>query len=235
MTAKMKNWVFSAGVTILFDVKHPDMFQSIRWGRTSNPDLAFASMDTVMIHRWVLSRFLRSIIKPLSPVELIPSYPVKCWNFRKANWEHFTKLFEVVAHKLPHQSNRDINAAYATWCFILMDATKGTIPRGFRKCFVLTRDKTVSTIFDKFTKEYTGHKICEVAINLLQSLDEQKRRRCKEEIASINFTHSCRKVGGYSTALLAGLLPQNNVQWVKMLLCTNCLSTGDVRVWIRKQ
>ena len=48
---EMKNWVFSAGVTILFDVKHPDIFQSIRWGRTSNHDLAFASMDTVMIHR----------------------------------------------------------------------------------------------------------------------------------------------------------------------------------------
>ena len=131
----LTDWASNAEARLLYDPKEPPSFHSARWNSYTNLDLAFAvcrSCDP-MPERRVIDRFPRShhrpsVIKMLSLVQPVAGKPVKCWNFRKANWDSFTTETERGTAHLPDPDSDDMDAAYAAYCKILVGAAKSTSP-----------------------------------------------------------------------------------------------------------
>ena len=95
----LAGWASANNFTLLYSPKEAASFHSGRWKTDTNPDLAFASvdLDSRLPDRRILGKFPRSQHRPslISPPKLAhpkPSKPVKRWNFRKANWDHYSNL-----------------------------------------------------------------------------------------------------------------------------------------------
>jgi len=125
--------------------KESASFSTHRWNVGTYPDLAFASFsqDSRLPDRRVRGKFPRSqhrhsLITP--PRLKVPAHsdPVKCWNFRKADWKRFCLLTGESVERLPSPDTLNIERAYQDFCENLLSAAKGCIPRGRRKNYVPT-------------------------------------------------------------------------------------------------
>ena len=91
-------WAESSDLQLLYDPNEPDSFCSARWNATTNPDLAFARVRVGQplplrndIEPFPHTLHRPSIIAPNNLFYSLPSKPVLRWNFRKANWNLFSK------------------------------------------------------------------------------------------------------------------------------------------------
>ena len=92
-------WANANNLSLLYNPKDAASFHSGRWNTSTNPDLAFVSIDSDsrLPDRHVLEKFPRSQHRPshITPLRFarhVPSKPVKRWNFRKAKWNHCITL-----------------------------------------------------------------------------------------------------------------------------------------------
>ena len=109
--------------TLLYSPKEAASFHSGCWKADTNPDLAFASvdLDSRLPYRHILGKFPRSQHRPslISPPELAHpklSKPVKRWNFRKANWDHYSNLINKLAKGIPPPESQNIDQVYQCFC-----------------------------------------------------------------------------------------------------------------------
>ena len=84
-------WASANNFVLLHNPKDAVTFHSGCWNTSTNPDLAFVSidLDSRLPDRQILEKFLRpqhrpSLITPPRFARPVPSRPVKLWNFRKA-------------------------------------------------------------------------------------------------------------------------------------------------------
>ena len=124
-------------------------FFSHRWNVGTNQDLAFASFgqDNQLPDRHVLGKLPRSQHRPtlITPPRFkVPAHsdPMKRWNFRKADWKRFGLLTGESVEILPPPDTQDIERTYQGFCESLLSAAKQCIPRGRRKNYVPSRDKS---------------------------------------------------------------------------------------------
>ena len=113
----LEDWASIADVTLLHDPHQPDSFRSGRWNTTSNQDLAFVNVTSILPQRLVLHPFPRSqhrpsFITPYNPSEPNPTKDVKRWNFHKAKCEQFAHLVESGIDTLPSPCNPNANIPY---------------------------------------------------------------------------------------------------------------------------
>ena len=87
----LAGWASINCLALLYNAKDAASFYSGLWNTGTNPDLAFASVDpnSRLPDRRVLEKFPRSqhrpsLITPTRFAMVVPSIPVKRWNFRKA-------------------------------------------------------------------------------------------------------------------------------------------------------
>ena len=111
-------------MTLFHDPHQPDSFRSGRWNTTSNQDLAFVNVTSILPQRLVLDPFPRSqhrpsYITPYNPVEPNPTKDVKRWNFRKAKCEQFSHLVGSGIDTLPSPCNPNANIPYTAFCQLL--------------------------------------------------------------------------------------------------------------------
>ena len=133
---------------------------SHRWNVGTNPDLAFASFgrDSWLPDRRVLGKFPMSQYRPslITPPKLkVPAHsdPVRHWNFRKADWRHFSLLTDESVERLPPLDTLNIERAYQDFCESLLSAARQCIPRG---CYVPYWDKECKTLYRSFTWAQEG-------------------------------------------------------------------------------
>ncbi|GFS05565.1 hypothetical protein ElyMa_006523500 [Elysia marginata] len=107
------------------------MFYLRSWMTTSSPDLAFATQDKALkAARQVMDQLGGSDHKPvLLRVEKNTTSTLPRWNYKKANWDHFTELMNELAVPINARSNRGARAITEA---IIKSAEKA-IPRGARK------------------------------------------------------------------------------------------------------
>ena len=123
-------WAESSDLQLLYDPREP------RWNTTTNPDLAFARVRVGQplnlrnaIEPFPHTTHRPSVIAPHNLFYSLPSKPVLCWNFGKANWNLFSKSTkEGIAH-LPPLQNRDVSAVYNAFCRMLLNTAKRVVPR----------------------------------------------------------------------------------------------------------
>ena len=101
-------WANTNNLVLLHSPKDAASFHSGRWNTSTNPDLAFVSIDlnSRLPDRHVLEKFSTSqhrpsLITPPRFARPVPSKPVKRWNFCKAKWSHYITLTNKLARTLP--------------------------------------------------------------------------------------------------------------------------------------
>ena len=96
--------------------------------------MAFVNLEGPSPHRVILDPFPKSqhrpsLIVPVNPIQPVKTKPVKRWNFRKANWEKFSKLADQAVSSLPPPTRLDLDQAYADFCNLLTKAATNSIDR----------------------------------------------------------------------------------------------------------
>jgi len=147
-------WATSNSLGPLYDPKQTASFFSHRWNVGTNPFLAFGSFgqDSRLPDGCVLGKFPRSQHRPslITPPKLkVPAHsdPVKCWNFRKADWKRFCLLTGESVERLPPPDASNIEGAYQDFCESLLSAAKQCLPRDRRKNYVPCWDNECGTLY----------------------------------------------------------------------------------------
>ena len=101
------------------------------------------------------SEFPRSQHRPslISPPKLAhpkPSKPVKRWNFRKANWDHYSNLTNKLAKSIPPPESQNIDQVYQCFCKVISTAAKKCIPRGRRSNHIPCWDAECEDLYQHF-------------------------------------------------------------------------------------
>ena len=193
-------WAANNSLALLYDPKGAASFRSGRWNTGTNPDLAFASVsaDNRLPDRRVLGKFPKSQHRPsliITPklVDLVPSEPVKRWNFRKANWKRFRLLTNKSTRYLPSPNTNNVDEAYRDFCGLLVKAAKKSIPRGRRNSYKPCWDKECENLHCAFLQAPAGAETDRLASALLSRLSRNRQERWEEAINSMDFSHSSRK------------------------------------------
>ena len=126
-------WANTNNLALLHNSKDATSFHSGRSITSTNPDLAFVTidLDSRLPDRYVLEKFQWSQHRP-SPItpprfaHPVPSKPVKRWNFRKAKWSHYITLTNKLARTFPPPVSPDMDQAYQCFHNAIGTAAKST-------------------------------------------------------------------------------------------------------------
>ena len=109
-------WANTNNLALLHKPKDAASFYPGRWNTSTNPDLAFVSIDSdsrlpnrQVLEKFPISQHQPSLITQPRFARLVPSKPVKRWNFRKAKWSHYITLTNKLARTFPPP---DMDQAY---------------------------------------------------------------------------------------------------------------------------
>ena len=129
-------WACTNNLALLHSPKDATSFHSGPWNTSTNPYLAFVSIDSNsrLPDRQILEKFPRSQHQPSlitypKFARPVPSKPVKPWNFLKAKWSHYITSTNKLARTLPPP---DVDQAYQCFCNAISTVSKKCIPRGRR-------------------------------------------------------------------------------------------------------
>lgn len=188
-------WAESSNMHLVFDIKDKGTFHSARWGRDYNPDLIFVSKDQLdqplHVTRTVLSNFPNSQHRPVMveiglKIPLMNSMPLPRWNFRRANWDAFSKDLDssLIEKNLQPTANN-----YDEFVSLVIKAAKSNIPRGYRKEYVPGWNQESEALY----QEYQSSGNHTVGAQLLHSLNKNRREKWETTVKEMNFERSSRK------------------------------------------
>ena len=154
-------------------------------------------MDSRLPDRRILGKFPRSQHRPslISPPKLAhpkPSKPVKRWNFRKANWDHYSNLTNKLAKSIPPPESQNIDQVYQCFCKVISTAAKKCIPRGRRSNHIPCWDAECEDLYQHFLQSLGGPDSDRAATALLTRLNGKRRNCWSETVRNIDFSHSSR-------------------------------------------
>ncbi|GFR94977.1 RNA-directed DNA polymerase from mobile element jockey [Elysia marginata] len=135
---EVQDWQTNMSLLLLNSPEDPRTFYSRSWMPTSTPDLAFATEYIALkTTRQVMDQLGGSDHKPvLLRVEMNTARNATStlprWNYKKANWDHFTALTDELALSINARSKNTNRGAKAITEAIIKSAKKA-IPRGARK------------------------------------------------------------------------------------------------------
>ena len=165
-------WANTNNLALLHNLKDAANFISGRWNTSTNPNLAFVSIDPIsrLPNRYVLEKFPRSqhrpsLITPPRFARPVPSKPVKRWNFRKAKWSHYITLSKILARTLPPP---DMDQAYQCFCHTISTAAEKYIARGRRNNRKPCWDAECENFYQTFLHFPEGHDCNTAVAELIQ-------------------------------------------------------------------
>ena len=175
-------WASLDSLHSLHDPKNVVTFHFGRWNTGTNLDLTSVSVgpDSRVSDRRILEKFPRSqhrssLTVPPRLALLVPSKPVKRWNFRKANWSHYNALTNKRIKSLLTPDSPDVNLAYQDFCNVIRTASKNFIPRDRRNNHVPCWDAECENLYRTFLQSPEGSDSNRAATALLLKLDKKRR------------------------------------------------------------
>lgn len=190
---ELLNWSDANNLFLVHDLKDLPTFHSARWQRGYNPDLCFVTRDALdkpmKTTRSVVKAFPRSqhravIITIGTQVIAVNSIPKPRWNFRKANWEGFSRQIDASIRFIPNEIEN-----FERFVGIVKGAAKKFIPRGYRKRYIPGWTEEMESLYRQFEED--GEE--EISDHLLELLDAARRTKWQETTENMNFTHSSRE------------------------------------------
>jgi len=189
-------WIEEQDLYLSYDAKDLKTFRSARWQTDTNPDLCIVSTDeeqTPLPHmRRVLPSFPRTQHRPVIvtigiQVPLIESVQKPRWNFRKADWPTYKREMESNIRFVPPKVGN-----YTRFVGLMIASAKRNIPRGHRKRYIPGWNSDTENLY----QEYRETNNPQVGSRLLESLNQQRRKRWEETTENLNFTQA-EKAGPY--------------------------------------
>ena len=119
-----------------------------------------------------------------------PQYQVNQWNFRKADWNHFSLLTNEAMQSLTSSTTTNIKEDYQVFCSAVIKAAKRSIPCSRKKNYILCWDKKCENLYCAFLDAPNREKSSSATTALLSYLDKLRCDRWNEAIDSIGFSHS---------------------------------------------
>jgi len=170
----------------------------------------------------------RPVITPHNLFYSFPSKPVLHWNCRKANWNLFSKLTkEGIAH-LPPLQNRDVSAVYKAFYRMLLNTAKRAVPRGRRSHYTPCWDDQCQNLLEKYQKAAISDQST-IANFLCSYINEKRRKRWKDSVEQIDFTHSSRKAWSLFNHLTGKVKSLDLCQSLQMLSLADWLKLADIK------
>ena len=194
----VERWAINKNLSLLHDSKDEPSFQSARWRRGYNPDLAFVSARHIgNFSKHVEQPIPRSQHRPLSvlakPV-LRPtvSNRMNRFNFRKANWDKFTSELDTKVESISSEPDNYESFQDSVW-----KVAKDNIPRGCRKTYIPSLNDENKELYREYEEAYSEDPFSENTIQLgetlLASIAEDRKERWRELIINIDLTKNSKK------------------------------------------
>lgn len=186
------DWAEASNLHLIYDAKDRGTFHSARWGRDYNPDLCFVSSLSsrpLPATRVVLKNFPQSQHRPVvidigAKIPIVKSIPKPRWNFRRADWNKFSKRLDDAVRFIP-----PLPSNYDRFVGLIIASAKKTIPRGFRKEYIPCWNEDSDRLYNEFCTNESQ----ETADELLLSLDEARKQEWASSVGNMDFKHSSRK------------------------------------------
>ena len=189
----LSSWASQNNVHLLFDPREKGTFFSARWQKDYSTDLTFLTKDNneTPLHstRKIMNAFPKSQHRPVLntiglTIPITPSLPKPRWNFKKADWDNFRDYIEKHCGRIPPQQDH-----IQRFTKLILSSAKKHIPRGFRSIYIpCWNDRS-----KKLLEQYEQTQDTNIAEELLESLQEGRRKRWQDTVEKINFQHSSRQ------------------------------------------
>ena len=131
--------------------------------------------------------------KSISPPKLAHpqlSKPVKRWNFRKANWDHYSNLTNKLAKSIPPPESHNIDQVYQCFCKVISTAAKKCIPRGRRSNHIPCWDAECEDLYQHFLQSQKGRDSDRAATALLKGSKGSGEIAGQRPSATLTFRNS---------------------------------------------
>jgi len=134
---RVEDWAAQEGLHLIHDPKLPCSFNSGRWRKGYNPDLVFVTdrisqLSVKDVGDPIPSSQHRPVILQVHGTVRLTTMPFRRrFNFKKANWEVFTKGLDVSIGDMEECPER-----YDNFITLVRLASRRTIPRGCRTSYV---------------------------------------------------------------------------------------------------
>lgn len=190
---QLLNWADSHNLSLIFSAKDKGTFRSAAWNTETNPDLCFVTQDPqnrpVTVSRRVLNDFPHTQHRPIIlevgiKIPVIHSTPRPRWNLRKADWDKFAAQLDGIVRWIPPKSTN-----YDRFTKAVISTAKRSVPRGFRKEYIPGWNSETEELYQEF--QNSGDP--EVADELLNRLDMERRKKWEETTSNTDFKRSSRK------------------------------------------
>ncbi len=209
-------WATVKDLRLLHDAKDPNSFQSARWRRGYNPDLAFiTSRHYLNIEKTMGNPVPKTQHRPIL-IEIRPtlrpqkSQQIPRFNFRKANWDGYTSDIESAIHTI-----HPISEEYENFQKLVWKAAKNNIPRGCRKTYIPGLTEANKQQYEEYIQAFNEDPFAintlELGENLLSSISNEQRERWCEVISNIDMTHNSKKAWTTIRKLNSDKAPQPRI------------------------
>ena len=176
----MEAWAEASNFSIIHDAKLPKYFDSARWKRGYNPDVAFVSSRIAsMCHRGVLDPIPRTQHRPITIIIRSPVTATHCpfstrFNLKKANRSKFTNDIDKVIANVPAHRNH-----YNGFVDLVKKAARQNIPSGCQKEYIPDLSDESSDLLKLYDEEYNKDPFSESTIQigdtLLDEISDERR------------------------------------------------------------
>ena len=195
----MEEWASHHNLTLLLSNNNNiKTFNSERWKKGYNPDLAFTNKDhsanfSPTIHDPIPHSQHRPITVELKPV-LVPreSNYLPRFNFRKASWESFSEQLDSLIYNLNPDPTQ-----YQAFQNLVWKTAKANIPRGCRRKYVPGLTDAGAELYKQYISQFESDPFHEQTKqsgeSLLNQLTKERKARWKELITNIDLTHNSKK------------------------------------------
>ena len=194
----VEEWAEAHQLNLIHDAKLPPSFNSCRWRRGYNPDLVFTSERiSALSKKNVLDPIPHSQHRPIVIDVTAAVVPQKVplrrrFNFRKGNWESFTKeLDEALTDLDPTPAN------YEKFIKLVQEISKKHIPRGCREYYIPGISADSATLYDEYLKMHDEDPFSDDTLHagevLMAAIAEERRKSWQELIEGVDMTHNSKK------------------------------------------
>ena len=191
-------WMDKDQVSLIHDPKLPKSFQSARWKRGYNPDLAIVTNNIEgMCQKLVLEPIPKSQHRPIGitvdPIVKPTTVPFKRrFNYRKAKWEKFTvELDQKVKHIKPSAEN------YDKFTQLVKKTARRHIPRGCRVNYIPGLSKESAELYDEYVTMFETDPFSDdttaIGVKVMDSISQERRKSWNALIESTDMTKNSKK------------------------------------------
>ena len=177
----VEEWVDQLQLSLIHDPKQPKSFNSSRWRRGYNPDLAFTSSSIdKLCHKMVMDPIPRTQHRPIGLQVKAAVSPASVpfrrrFNYQKANWEGFsTDLDDAITNIEASPENYDL------FVKVIKETARKNIPRGCRTNYIPGLTSESAAMYEDYKVMFESDPFDEATTaageNLMSAIAEQQRQ-----------------------------------------------------------